>query len=160
MTIPLEGNTKIWDAATFTKLGELEGPIFGSYNGSNALFSSDGKYLAVGLAAGPGDVSLWRTSDWALLWQGGFFGFAFSPDGKYFSHTAYGETGAEQVVLSFAGQEKDFMTLSQVYDSMVGRLFFSPDSTKLAVYAGFTETQVWSAETGEQLFSYRATCGE
>jgi WD40 repeat protein len=160
VTIPVEGWIKVWDATTFKKLGEYEGPIFGSYNGSSARFSPDGRYLAVGLAAGTGAVSLWHVRDGALLWRGGFFGFTFSPDGKIFAHTQTGNVDkfSEQVILSSVDGQIQLETLDEPYHIGIERMFFSPDGKKLVVFRADGETQIWDLAKEQKLLTYKALC--
>ena len=105
-------------------------------------------------------MSLWRVSDGTLLWRGGFFGFAFSPDGKAFAHTRVGEGNefSEQVVLSSVDGQTQLRVLDETYPIGIHRLIFSPDGTRLAVFNATGETQIWDRASGRKLHGYQAVC--
>ena len=160
ITIPIEGWIKAWSTGNAHKLREYQGPIFGGYNGARAVFSPDGRYLAVGLAAGTGDVSLWRVADGELLWQGGSMAFAFSPDGQLMGRTEIG-TGdeySEQVVISSPDGQNNVRSFAQPYQNPLAAMFFSPDSLKLAVTLANSETQFWRLAEAQLDFTYQPSC--
>jgi WD40 repeat protein len=162
ITLPAEGWIKAWDTTGYHKLREYQGSIFGAYNGARAVFSPDGRYLAVGLAAGPGDVSLWRVGDGELLWQGGFMAFAFSPDGRFLGRTEIG-TGdefSEQVVISSVDGQDNILSFSKPYANPVAAMFFSSDSLELALTLGNSETQFWRVGDSRLVYTYRPTCSK
>ncbi len=105
-TISTEGPLKLWDLSSNQKTAEFEGSISGGYDGSEVVFSKDGKFMAESLGGG-GLISLWRLSDGALLWRGGIFSAAFTPDGRYFVYTDVNEQGnSVAVFLSADGKEE------------------------------------------------------
>jgi WD40 repeat protein len=160
ITIPIEGWIKVWATGDLHKLGEYQGPIFGAYNGSTVTFSPDGRFLAVGLAAGTGDVSLWRVADGGLLWRGGVWSFAFSPDGQLFARTEIGtgDTFSEQVMLSSADGQSDIRPLTDPYEVGITTMFFSPDSKRLALTLSNAESQVWDIDDAQLISTYVGSC--
>jgi WD40 repeat protein len=158
VTIPAEGLIKAWDTTEYKKQGSYEGPISGGYNGASATFSPDGRYLAVGLAAGTGAVSLWRVADGELLWRGGLFGFAFSPDSQYFASTQMkeGNDFQEQVFIRSGDGQQIIRVLDQTFETAIGVILFSPDSSQLLT--GGDVTQVWRIADGQLLQTYRFSC--
>lgn len=157
ITIPFDGNAKAWDLLSYQKVGEYEGSILGSYNGAKAIFSPDGQFMVIGLAAGPGSASMWRVSDSSKLWTGGFFAdFDFSPDNRYFAHGQPTEDNSAQIIISSPDGQEILQTLT-TEGLPLGSLFFSPDSSKLVVPV-VNGIEVWNVNDGTLLKSYRPTC--
>lgn len=157
ITIPFDGNAKAWDTVSFQKVGEYQGAISGSYNGAKSIFSPDGQFMVIGLAAGPGSASMWRVSDSSKLWTGGFFAdFDFSPDDCYFAHGQPTENNDAQIMISSPDGQTIFQTL-ELEGLPLGSLFFSPDSTKLVVPV-VNGIDLWNVDDGTLLKTYRPTC--
>ena len=157
ITIPFDGNAKAWDTATYEKVSEYEGSISGSYNGAKAIFSPDGQFMVIGLAAGPGSASMWRVSDSSKLWTGGFFAdFDFSSDNRYFAHGQPTEDNSAQIIISSPDGQEIFQTLD-MEGLPLGSLFFSPDSSKLVVPV-VNGIDLWNVSDGTLLKSYRPAC--
>lgn len=157
ITIPFDGNAKAWDIQSHQKVGEYQGAILGSYNGAKAIFSPDGQFMVIGLAAGPGSASMWRVADSTKLWAGGFFAdFDFSPDNHYFAYgQPTGDNQAEIIISSLDGQTI-FQTL-EVQGLPLGSLFFSPDSSRLVVPVS-NGIDLWKISDKTLLKSYTPDC--
>jgi WD40 repeat protein len=153
--IPSEGNTVMWDIAKDRKLTEYEGAIFGGYDGSEAVFSPDGKYFAASLGGG-GAISLWRLSDGALLWRGGTFAAAFSPDSTIFAHSDWDVSQNGVIVLRSADGQQVLRTISDPM-GMAWRLVFSPDSARLVSFDG-NRMRLWQVDTGDLLYTSLPAC--
>jgi WD40 repeat protein len=160
VTIPIEGWIKVWDTSDYHMIQEYQGPIFGAYNGAQAAFSADGRYLAVGLAAGTGDVSLWQVADGKLLWRGGFMAFAFSPDSQFFAHTEIlpGDVLTEQVIISSADGQNVVQSIAKPYKGVMATMIFSPDSKLLALARANSEIQIWRLDKSQLVATYQASC--
>jgi WD40 repeat protein len=157
ITIPAEGNAKVWTTADYKKVGEYQGAIFGAYNGAKALYSPDGKFIAVGLAAGPGAASVWRSADNVMVWNGGFMSdFDFSSDKRYFAHTQL-EDNIQLIVIGSADGQTTFQKIRPSSEEMVWKLLFSPDSTKLVSVANGL-VNIWNVEDGKLLKTYTVPC--
>ena len=157
ITIPFEGNATAWDTLSGQKVGEYQGAISGSYNGAKAIFSPDGQFMVIGLAAGPGSAAMWRVSDSTQLWTGGFFAdFDFSPDNRYFAHGQPTEDHAAEIIISSPDGQTIFQTL-EIQGLPLGSLFFSPDSTKLVVPV-VNGIDLWNVSDGTLLTSYTPEC--
>jgi WD40 repeat protein len=154
-TIPFDGPVKLWDLAHSRKAGEFTGAISGGYDGSGAVFSPDGQYLAVSLGGG-GALSLWRLSDGAELWRGGVAAAQFSPDGSLFAYADFGSTGEGLVILRSAhGQQ--VVRSWETGLGMVWRILFSLDGRLLATTDG-QQARLWQVDDGRLLQTWRAVC--
>ena len=156
VVIPGAGAPGLWRQADQRRLGEYPGIISGAYNGARAVFSPEGPLLAIGLAAGPGSVSLWRLADGSLLWQGGNLAFDLSLDGRYLAVTD--PSGGGEAVEIRTGDGKNVeRVFPQTFDPAVYRLFFSANSTRLAA-VNDSLARVWQVEDGRLLTEYRPAC--
>jgi hypothetical protein len=77
---------KIWNPLSGETIKTLQ--TSNTYGIDDLAFSPDGKILATGTdtySNFPGNVELWNTADWSLLWRlpGKGFQLAFSPDGEF-----------------------------------------------------------------------------
>ena len=156
-TIPMEGHTVIWDLEKERKLAEYEGSIFGGYDGSDAAFSGDGQYFAAGLG-GAGAISLWRLSESELLWRGGTFALAFSPDSSLFAHSDFDADQNSLIVLRSADGQEVVRTL-EGHAGMVWRLVFSPDGKLLASFDG-GPARLWQVSDGLLLYTWPPACAQ
>jgi WD40 repeat protein len=154
--IPGAGAPGLWRVADWHRLGEYPGIISGAYNGAQAAFSPDGLSIAVGLAAGPGSVALWRLAGRGLLWQGGNLAFDLSQDGRYLAMTDPGG-GGEAVEIRTADGKNVERVFPQTFDPVVYRLFFSANSSRLAA-VNDSLVRVWQVEDGRLLAEYRPAC--
>jgi WD40 repeat protein len=158
ITIPVDGSARSWDTATFKQVDEYRGSISGAYNGAHARYSPDGKFVGIGLSAGPGDTSLWRAADHRQLWSGGMMSsFDFSPDSRLFAHTELDEHNHDRIVVRSADGQTVYRTISPASDRRAWNLIFSPDSSTLVLTDGHTLT-FWSVSDGRQQGTYSASC--
>jgi WD40 repeat protein len=154
-TISTEGPLKLWDLLTNQKRAEFEGSISGGYDGSEVVFSKDGKFMAEALGGG-GLISLWRLSDGALLWRGGIFSAAFTPDGRSFAYTDVDEQGNSVAVFLTADGKEEIRVLKG-HAGLIWRLVFSPDGAILATTDG-SEMRLWRLEDGQVILRQRTDC--
>jgi WD40 repeat protein len=129
-TIPFDGPVVLWDLATGEKIKDFGGT--GGYDTSDAVFSSDGQYLAADLAS---SLSLWRISDASLVWNSvkNSMAVAFSPDGQYL---AYSDIDDGNKVILASADTGQYMREIDMMQSPVWDLLFSPDSSLLAITDG------------------------
>ncbi len=144
-TISVEGPMKLWDLATLQKIAQFEGSIDGGYDGSDVAFSADGQYLAAGLGGG-GLISLWKLSDGSLLWRGGTFALAFSPDGRIFAYADRDEAGNDMVTMRSADGKTVIRELKG-HTAVIWKIIFSPDG-KLLASVDDAQIRVWQVEDG------------
>lgn len=154
VTIPEVGYVMVWDAKTFGLLTELHGGIQGGYSGSQAAFSSDGAYLAIGLAGG-GPISLFRTVDWELIWQGGLMAPALSPDAQLLAVVEVAENEGFEIVLRSTDDGAVVRAWVSHPDQMPWRLMFAPDGERL-LSQDSTGLRVWQVSNGKPLLEIRA----
>jgi len=154
-TISAEGPLKLWDLSTNKKKAEFEGSISGGYDGSQVVFSSDGKFMAEGLGGG-GQISLWNLLDGALLWRGGVFATVFSPDARFFVYTDVDEQGNNIIVLTSA-DGKEVIRVLKGHPGPVWSVVFSSDGEKLASVDD-SELRVWRMEDGQLLYCRMTNC--
>jgi WD40 repeat protein len=158
ITIPMDGSARAWDTTTFQQLGEYPGVISGAYNGSRALYSPDGKYLAIGLAAGPGDTSLWRMPDGAQVWSGGFLSsFDFSPDAHLFAYVEMDPNNRPRIVIGSPDGQTIYHTIQPPTDTPQMKLQFSPDGKTLVTTTG-AQIFLWNTSDGTLKNTYRPAC--
>ena len=154
-TISSEGPLKLWDLSTHQKKAEFEGNISGGYDGSEVVFSKDGKFMAE-LLGGGGQISLWRLLDGALLWRGGIFAAAFTPDGNSFAYTDADEQGNDVIVL-LSADGKEVKQILKGHPSPVWKLAFSPEGAILAS-TDDSELRLWRVKDGQTIFRRLANC--
>jgi WD40 repeat protein len=154
-TISSEGPLKLWDMSTSLKKAEFEGSISGGYDGSEVLFSKDGKFMAESLGGG-GQISLWKLLDGALLWRGGIFAAAFSPDGRSFAYTDADEQGNNIVVL-LSTDRQEVNRVLKGHLGLVWKLVFSPDGAILAS-TDDSEMRLWRVDNGQVIFRRLTNC--
>jgi WD40 repeat protein len=168
---------RVWDVGTgkelfkMTEMGHGDGVIGATFSGIMAVvFSPDGEQLAS--AGADGTTILWeaatgnpvqiltnlRTSTNVGV---GFTNLAFSPDGTRLA------TGTENLASEEVATIWDLATGERVLDfvmpTRVWGLAFSPDGEKLVLAATGGSLKMWSAVTGEDLFSFSghtATVGD
>ena len=148
-SIPFDGPVKVWDLTEKKELANLGGT--GGDVTSDIAFSPDGKYVA----ADPLErLSLWRTSDWNVMWTGAHsLAFAFSADAQFIAYSDADDN--DNVILRpLAGTQK-IRTLKG-YQTPIYDLFFSPDGAQLA--AAGPKTQIWQVESGELSYIGKPTC--
>ncbi len=150
-TIPEVGYVMIWDAKTFGLLTELHGGIQGGYSGSQVAFSSDGAYLAIGLGGG-GPISLFRTVDWELIWQGGLLAPALSPDARLLAEVEAIESEGFKIILRSTDDGAVVRAWVSHPNQMPWRLMFTPDGERL-LSQDSTGLRVWQVSDGKLLLS-------
>jgi WD40 repeat protein len=150
-TVPYDGPVTLWDSATGEKIKELGGT--GGYDTSAAGFSPDGSFLAADLASG---IYKWRISDGALVWDEvkNSMAVAFSPDGQYLAYSNIDDSNKVVLAAPHTGQ---FIRVIDQMQSPVWELFFSPDSSLLAVTDG-VEIHVLRVEDGTLLSVGKNNC--
>jgi WD40 repeat protein len=154
-TISAEGPLKLWDLSSNKKKAEFEGSISGGYDGSEVVFSKDGKFMAEGLGGG-GQISLWSLLDGALLWRGGIFAIAFSPDARFFVYTDVDEQGNNIIVLLSADGKEEIRVL-RGHPGPIWEVLFSPDGAKLASVDD-SEMRLWRMVDGQLLYRRMTNC--
>lgn len=147
-SIPFDGPTRVWDLNTkkeITDLGGTGGDVI-----SDIAFSPDGQFVA----ADPlGHLSLWRTSDWSVVWTDiSSMAFAFSPDGRFL---AYSDMSDNNVSFRSLDETEPPQTLDG-NEFPIYELFFSSDGKWLA--AAGAGIQIWQVETGQLLYVGKAAC--
>ncbi len=150
-TIPFDGPVSLWDLSNNGKVMELAGS--GGYDTSDAHFSPDSQYLAADLATG---IYMWRLMDGLLVWHQVFNSMAvtFSPDSQYLAYSDIDDNN--KVILAIPDTRQTISVIDEM-QSPVWELFFSPDSTLLAVTDG-VEIHVWRVSDGTLLAVGKATC--
>ena len=125
----------------------------GGYDTSDAVFSSDGEYLAADLATG---IYLWRISDDELLWNAvkNSMAIAYSPEGKYLAYSDVDDSN--KVVLASPDGAQIVTPLGQM-QSPIWELFFSPDGSRLAATDG-VEIHIWQVEDGKLSYIGKPAC--
>jgi WD40 repeat protein len=154
-TIASEGPMKLWNLVEKKVIAEFAGSISGGYDGSDVTLSADGQFVAAGLGGG-GLISLWNLNSGALLWRGGLFAVAFSPDGRLLAYSDQGSDGDNQVVLRTA-DGKDVVRTLVGHPGMIWRVVFSPDGNLLAS-ADDLETRIWRVEDGGLWYVRKSSC--
>lgn len=154
-TISSEGPLKIWDLTTNQKIGEFLGSISGGYDGSEVLFSKDGMFMAETLGGG-GQISLWSLADGTLLWRGGLFAAAFSPDGRFFTYTDVDEQGNNIIVL-LSENGKETIRVLKGHLGTLWKLSFSTDGNMIAT-TDDSEIRIWRVEDGQLLYRRTNRC--
>jgi WD40 repeat protein len=148
-SVPFDGPAKVWSLTEKKEVANLGGT--GGDVTSDISFSPDEKYLA----ADPLErLSLWRTSDWKVVWTGVHsLAFAFSPDAQILAYSDADDN--YNVILRPLAGTQETRTLKG-YQTPIYDLFFSPDGALLAA-AGPT-TQIWQVESGELSYIGKPTC--
>jgi WD40 repeat protein len=147
-SVPFDGPARVWNLADKKEIVNLG--VTGGDVTSDIAFSPDGQFVA----ADPiGQLSLWRTSDWKMIWSGvTSMAFAFSPDGRYLAYHDMDNNNVYRRSLAETQQIHDLEgTQTFIYD-----LFFSPDGTLLA--SAGAGIQIWQVETGQLLYVGKDTC--
>jgi WD40 repeat protein len=148
-TIPFDGPVSLWDLSG-NPIGELGGS--GGYDTSDAVFSTDGQYLAADLATG---LFLWRLSDGEQLWDNhpNSMAITYSPDGQYL---AYANIDDSSLVLASPDGSQVIRTLTAPA-GRIWELFFSPDSSLLAATDG-VEIPIWQTSDGALQYIGMSAC--
>jgi WD40 repeat protein len=147
-SIPFDGPARVWNLATKREIADLGGT--GGDVISDIAFSPDGQFVAADQA---GHLSLWRTSDWNVVWTDiTSIAFAFSPGGRYL---AYSDMSDNNVSLHSLDESQPPRIL-QGNQFPIYELFYSPDGNWLA--AAGAGIQIWQAETGQLSFLGKAEC--
>ena len=147
-SIPFDGPARVWDLATKKEIANLGGT--GGDVISDIAFSPDGKFVAADQA---GHLSLWRTSDWKVVWNDvSSMAFAFSPDGHFLAYSDLNDNN-----VSFRSlDESQPLRILEGNQFPIYELFFSPDGNWLvAAGAGI---QIWHVETGQLSYVGKAAC--
>jgi WD40 repeat protein len=149
--VPGDGPVQLRDVATGQLLASLGGT--GGYDTSDPIFSPDGQYLAVDLAAG---IFIWRLADGLEIWSAvaNSMGVAFSPEGRYLAYTDADE--GNKVFLGPADTRNGFQTIDEM-QSPVWELFFSPHGSLLAATDG-VEIRIWHVPDGSLVAFGKTTC--
>ncbi len=105
--------------------------------------------MAEKLGAG-GRMSLWRLADGALVWRGGLFTAAFSPDARYFVYTDIDEQG-NNVIIFLSEDGRETLKVLKGNPGTVWRLLFTDDTNMVASTNG-SEVRVWRVEDGALLY--------
>ncbi len=150
-----ESTTVVWDAKT----GEALQTLFGSYSGTRAAFSSDGKRMLISYRGSWGAIRDLATGKDLLTnpakQYDQLYSVALSPNGKRFAHSnddkkahiSDAETGKELCATSAHALPIDGMT-------------FSPDGSKLVTASRDHTAKVWDVETGRELHTLSGHTGE
>lgn len=147
-SIPFDGPARVWDLATKKEIANLGGT--GGDVISDIAFSPDGQFVAADQA---GHLSLWRTSDWNVVWSDvSSMAFAFSPDGHFL---AYSDLNDNNVSFRSLDDSQPLGTL-EGNQFPIYELFFSPDGNWLA--AAGAGIQIWHVETGQLSYVGKAAC--
>jgi WD40 repeat protein len=147
-SIPFDGPARVWDLATKKEIANLGGT--GGDVTSDIAFSPDGQFVAADQA---GHLSLWRTSDWKVVWSDiSSMAFAFSPEGHFL---AYSDLSNNNVSFRSLDESQPPGTL-EGNQFPIHELFFSPDGNWLA--AAGAGIQIWHVETGQLSYVGKAAC--
>lgn len=149
--ITFEGPQKLLDLETKQVVAELSPD--GAFSPSEVTFTPDG--TMVGLSLGGFPVSLWKVPEGELVWSGGNFSLALSPDGQYIAYTEVSEDGSNQVVIATQAGGQILRTLDDL-PTFAWNLIFSPDGSLLVESSN--AVRVWEVETGQLLYEFRGEC--
>ena len=147
-SIPFDGPARVWDLTTKKAIADLGGT--GGDVISDIAFSPDGQFVAADQA---GHLSLWRTSDWNVLWTDiSSMAFAFSPNGRFL---AYSDLDSNDV--SFRSLDESQPPGALQGDQFpIYELFYSPDGNWLA--AAGAGIRIWRVDTGQLSYIGKAEC--
>jgi WD40 repeat protein len=150
---PGNGGVQIWRVADGSKVVAL---AFGSEI-ANLAFSPDGLYLASLSASASYRLSLWRVSDWSLVYALSGVqspALAFSRDS---SRLAVASNTVIQLRVATNGVLLTSWTNPPLQLGGINTLAFSPDGTKLASGAGARgadlNLKIWSVPSGNLLLN-------
>ena len=152
-TAAADSTIRVWDATSSELLRETEAHAGGN-GATSAVFSPDGKYLALTTDTraeeGPGLFRLWnwRTGEVLLEVETGalMFETAFSPDGNHLA-----VAGAPGMLQLWDLQARErLLEQTEVGNSFV-RVVYSPDGQMLATAGGGGEAILWDAGGGRLL---------
>jgi RNA polymerase sigma factor (sigma-70 family) len=151
--LQLRGVVKIWDAKTLALKQELDGGV----SLSGLVLSPDGKWVAAG---NPSEktIKVWDTGTGKLertLKTGGAqpWPMAFSPDSKLLAVGGQKEDHSGQVQVWDAQNWKQKHDLK--HDKYVNSVAFTPDSKILASGSGGELVQLWDAQKGLRIRSFK-----
>ena len=148
-SVPFDGPARIWNLADKKEIVNLGGT--GGDVNSDIAFSPNGKFVA----ADPLErLSLWRTSDWNVIWTGVHsLAFAFSPDAQFLAYSDADDN--YNVILRPLAGTQETRTLKG-YQTPIYDLFYSPDGALLA--AAGPKTQIWQVESAKLSYIGKPTC--
>jgi WD40 repeat protein len=149
--VPSDGPVQLWDIDTGKQVAILGGT--GGYDTSDPVFSPDGHYLAVDLAAG---IYIWALPSGQEIWTNvaNSMSVAYSPDGSYLAYSDINENN--KVFLGPADAQGEFQSIAEMRGP-VWELSFSPDS-KLLVATDGIEIHIWQTIGGTLLYNFDLTC--
>jgi WD40 repeat protein/formylglycine-generating enzyme required for sulfatase activity len=150
-TINKKGDLKTFDIETGR---EIKPELLGSWNGSNATFSSDGKKIArtsENYDKPANSIIIWDAKTGKKLktltgHNSSVTSISFSPDGKKIA------SGSDDMSIKIWNAEtaEELQTLTG-HSSRFYSISFSPDGKKIASNANDYSIKIWDAETGKEL---------
>lgn len=132
VTIPQNGPARVWNTESWKLVTELEIGDEITSNDATAAFSPDGSYLAIGLS-GSEPVKVFQTTDWSLVWQGGWGKPVFSLDSQIMALVELKEEEGYRVVLRSTADGKVIRSWLSSQNQAPDQILFSPDGKHLVI---------------------------
>lgn len=151
--VTFEGPQKLWNLRTNRLMRRIR--LSGAFDGADAEFSPDGKFLGIGLGGGP--VFLWDAQARTQRWSGGEYALAFSPDGRLFAYSDSDELGNHLIILRSLDGMETLRVLTSGPGAILWKLIFSQDGSRLASTDG-SKIRVWQVRDGALLYTLNSDC--